>query len=187
MAAVERATGLQSKTKPDNYVEAATRALSSPQQPRALQREFQDILNQTVHRLRNFLHQGELKAYYFGKDGRDSVSRDFWATTDANGVMELGIYRPLSQRPLCYGFALLLLQSELDAVLNKQPAEKSGLPRAQMPDLVAALRTLNHLPNREKQREALRNERYHLTDDVLREAEKQVPRKPGRKPLRPEQ
>ena len=59
-----------------------------------------------------------------------------------------------------------------------------------MQDLVAALRTLDHLPNREEQREALRKmpefERYHLTDDVLREAEKQVPRRPGRKQLHPE-
>ena len=52
-----------------------------------------------------------------------------------------------------------------------------------MPELVAALRALEHLPNRKNQREALRKQfkQYHLTDDVLRVVEKQVPRKPGRK------
>ena len=59
-----------------------------------------------------------------------------------------------------------------------------------MPTLIEALRKLDDLPSREKQREALRQlpefERYHLTDDVLREAEKKVPRSPGRKRLTPE-
>ena len=87
-------------------------------------------------------------------------------------------------------FSLFVLQSELDKLLTEQPAGKRPFPRTKMPDLVAALRTLGDLANREQQREALRKmpefERYHLTDDVLREAEKQVPRRPGRKRLHPE-
>ena len=39
-------------------------------------RAFEDIVNQTAHRLRNFLHQGKLKAYYFEHDGCHSVSRE---------------------------------------------------------------------------------------------------------------
>jgi hypothetical protein len=189
MATVERATGLQSK-KPNNYVEAAWLALSSPQEPHALQREFQDILKQTVDRLRNLLHQGTLKACYFGKRGCVFVSHHFWATTDANGVTELGIYRPTSQRPLCYGFALLLLQSELNALLSEQPPQKPPFPESKIPELVEAMRKLDNL-NRAQQRAALREspefQRYHLTDRRFREAEKQVPRSRGRKSLRPEQ
>jgi hypothetical protein len=187
MAAVERATGLGTKTKPDKYIEAAWLALSSPQEPHALQRDFQDILNQTVQRLRNLLHQRKLNAYYFKNLGRVSVSPHFWATTDANGVMEVGIYG----LPLCYGFALLLLRSKLDALLSEQPAKKRPLPEAKKPELVAAMRSQDHLPTRKKQREAVRKlpefEPYHLTHHLFREAEKQVPRTRGRKPLHFEQ
>jgi hypothetical protein len=183
MAAVERATGLQSKTKPDNYFEAAW--LSLRQEPHTL-REFQDILNQTVRRLRNLLHQGKLNAYYFEDLGRVFVSPHFWATTDANGVMEVGIYG----LPLCYGFALLLLQSELEALLSEQPAKKRPLPDSKVSELVAAMRKLGHL-SRPQQREELRKSRefgqYHITDRRFREVEKQVPARRGRKPLHPEQ
>ena len=51
-----------------------------------------NALNEAAHRLRNLLHQGELEAYYFGRDGRHSISRDFWATTDADEVMESAIW-----------------------------------------------------------------------------------------------
>ena len=75
-------------------------------------------------------------------------------------------------------------------LLETQPTKKLPFPTAKMPALIEALRKLNDLPNRKKQREALRNlpefERYHLTDEVLREAEKKVPRDPGRKRLNPE-
>jgi hypothetical protein len=194
MAALERAAGSQSETKADNSIDAAVRAFCQLQVPHALQLEFQDIANQTVHRLRNSLHQGKLNAYYFEHDGRHCVSRDFWVTGQANGVLESGIYWPFGKPPRFWesrpNYRLLLLQSELDALLSEQPTKKP-LPRTKMPDLVAALRRLDDLPNREKQRAAARElpefEQYHLTDDVFREAEKQVPRKPGRKPRRPEQ
>jgi hypothetical protein len=187
MAAVERATGLQSK-KPNNYVEAAWLALSSSQEPHALQREFQVILKQTVDRLRNLLHQGTLKAGYFGNLGYVSVSPHFWATTDANGVMELGIYRPLNQLPLCYGFALLLLQSELDALLSEQPAKKRRFPDAKMTELVTALRELDHLPNRPAQFQALcdmpKFREFKITHALFRQAAKHKPRDAGLKSRR---
>jgi hypothetical protein len=188
MAAIERATGLQSKTKPDKYIEAAW--LSLRQEPPELQHEFQDILNQTVQRLRNLLHQSKLNAFYFKNFGRVSVSPHFWATTGANGVMEVGIYRTLNQLPLCYGFALLLLQSELDELLSEQPAKKWPFPEPKISELAAAMRNLDGL-NRAQQREALGKsrefERYHITDRQFRLAEKQMPRRSGRKRLRPEQ
>lgn len=193
-AALQSTAAPGSQTKPDNDLDAAVRAFSQPQFPEAWRGPFGEIASQTVHRLRNFLHQGNLKAYYFGNDGCRSVSREFWATAQASGVVELGTYWPFGeptrwheQRP---HHPLFLKQSELDALLSEQPAEKPALPRAKIPDLIAALRTLDDLPNREKQREALRKlpefERYHLTDRVFREAEKQVPRKSGRKLPRPE-
>ena len=198
-AALERAAAPPSETNPDESpLKALARALSSlsrPVFPAALEPEAKDMLNQVVQRLRNLLHQGTLVAYYFENDGRKSVSRDFWATAQADGVMESGTYWPFGKparwpesRP---NYSLLLLQSELEQVLSEQLPKKQPFPKAKMPDLVAALRTLDDLPNREKQREALRNlpefEPYHLTDDIFREAEKQVPRKAGRKPPPPEQ
>ena len=187
ITAPERITESQSETKPDNSIDAAVSALLPPQ----VLDKLHKALNETAHRLRNFLHQGELKAYYFENDGHHSVSRDFWATTDADEVMELGIWpfgepsRGHGQRPL------FLKELELDALLSEQPAKKRPFPEAKMPDLVAALRRLDHLPNRKKQREAVRKlpefKEYRLTDDVFREAERQVPRRRGRKPLHPEQ
>jgi len=186
MAAVERATRLQSK-KPNNYVEAAWLALSSPE-PHELQREFQDILKQTVDRLRSLLHQGTLNACYFENLGCVSVSRHFWATTDANGVMELGIYRPLSQLPLCYGFALLLLQSQLDRLLSDQPLKKRRFSESKMPELVNALGKLDCLPNRRAQFQALCDmpefREFKITHALFRQAATHKPRDAGRKSQR---
>ena len=195
MSALETAAAPQSQSEPDNSLDAAVRAFSQPQVPEAWWHVFEQIAPQTEHRLRSFLHQGTLKAYYFRYDGCHRLSREFWATAQADGVIVSGIYwpfgRPTRTQDQGLYYPLFVNQSELDALLSEQPAKNPGLPGAKMPDLVAALRTLDHLPNREKQREALRKlpefERYHLTDDVLGEAEKQVPRKPGRKPPRPKQ
>jgi len=89
------------ETKADNSSEGLARALSQPPLiPHALRHEFQDIVNQTVRRLRSLLHQGELTAYYFGGlfgDGRHAVSSGFWATTAADGVMESGTYWPFGK------------------------------------------------------------------------------------------
>ena len=55
------------------------------------------MLNQVVQRLRNHLHQGELAACYFENDGRKFVSRDFWATAQADGALKSGTYWPFGQ------------------------------------------------------------------------------------------
>ena len=195
-------TESQSEPKPDNSIDAAVSALL----PRQVLDALHNALSETAHRLRNFLHQGELKAYYFGSDGRHSVSRKFWATTYANEVMESGIYRPFGESPklapnylqpvmtplcgLLPSYQLFLLQSELDVLLSEQPAKKRSLPLSKMPELVAAMRNFDDL-NRAEQRAAVRKlpefERYHITDKLFREAGKQVPRNPGRKPLPPKQ
>jgi hypothetical protein len=200
-AALERLVAPQSETKQpsDNSLDALARAFSQSQIPAAWQddmwrHEFKDLWSQTAHRLRNFLHQGTLKAYYFKDDGCHNLSREFWATGKADGVIESGTYWPLrapthlyEQRP---NHSLFVKQSELDTLLSVQPAKKRPLPESKLPELVAAMRTHNDKPNRKEQREAVRKlpefEGYHLTDAVFREAERQVPRDAGRKSPRPE-
>jgi hypothetical protein len=183
IAALEGVTESQSETKPDNSIDAAVSALLPLQVLDALHY----ALNETGYRLRNFLHRGGLKAYYFENDGHHSVSRGFWATTDADEVMESGIWhfgepsRGHGQRPL------FLKESELDALLT---AKKRPLPLSKVQELAEAMRKLEDL-TRAEQRAALCQspefEQYHITNDQFREAEKQVPARRGRKPLRPEQ
>ena len=183
IASPERVTESQSEPKPDNSIHNAVSGLLQPQVLDALH----NALNETAHRLRNFLHQGKLKAYFFENDGHNSVSRGFWATTDADGVMESGIWhfgepsRGHGQRPL------LLKEWELDALLT---AKKRPLPASKVRELVEAMRKLEDL-TRVKQRATLCQspefKQYHITDDQFREAEKQVPARRGRKSLRPEQ
>ena len=165
------------------------RAFSQPFIPEPLQQVFTEIATETVPRLRSFLHQGKLTAYYFADNGSHCLPPEFWATPNADGVIETGIYWPF-QKPSRWhdtrpSHSIFLSLSELDALLGEQPSKKRPLPKSKIPELVAALRKLDNLPNREKQREALRKlpefEQYRLTDDVLREAERHAPRGPGRK------
>ena len=188
-AAVEEAAAPQSETSLD----AMARAPSQPTViPDALRHEFHDIVNQTVHRLRNFLHQGKLKAYYFEDNGCHSVSREIWATVHADGVMESGTYWPFGKPTRWYesrpNYSLFLLQSELDALLTEQPAKKRPLPNAKMPELVAALRKLDDLPNRTAQLQAVCNmpefREFKITHALFREAVRHVPRDAGRKSRR---
>jgi hypothetical protein len=202
-AALERAVAPQAETKQpklDNSLDVLARAFSQRQIPAAWQddrwrHEFEDIGGQTAHRLRNFLHQGMFKVCYFTKDGCHYLPPELWATAEADGVLESGIYWPFGapthwyeQRP---NYRLFVKQSDLNALLSDQPAKKCPLPESKLPKLVAAMRTYNDKPNRKEQREAVRKlpefERYHLSDAVFREAERQVPRNAGRKAPRPEQ
>jgi hypothetical protein len=191
IAALEITAEAELEPKPDRSLDA----LSQPEVPYAWRHAFEEIAKETMHRLRDVLHQGKLKAYYFREYGRDSVWREFWATAEADGVIESGTYWPRG-RPtrLLYdqgpNYPLFLKQQELDALFKKEAAGKLPLPRARKPELIAALRALEDLPNRKRQREALHKmpefQRYRLTDKLLREAEKQVPRASGRKPRLPE-
>jgi hypothetical protein len=193
---------------PDGYVPIPDAVLAAakfwfplqinlPLQPQVLDRLL-NSLNEAAHRLRKFQHQGKLKAYYFGNDGRHSVSRDFWAMTDADEVMESGIYWPFGKSPqlapnylsgLLRNYPLFLLQSELDVLLSEQPSKKRPLPREKMPDLATGLRELDHLPNRPAQLQALRDmpkfREFIITNAVFREAAKLAgPRRAGRKSRR---
>ena len=195
-AALERAAVPESQTtqtKPASNFDVAARAFSQPQVPDAWRHAFEDIARQTVHRLRSFLHRGQLEAFYFQQDGCQSVSRDFWATAQADGVMESGIYWPFGQPTRVYksrpNYSLFLLQSELDALLTEQPTKKRPLPNTKKPNLVAALHKLDDLPNRAAQLQALCNmpefREFTITDALFRAAAKEAgPRRAGRKSRR---
>jgi hypothetical protein len=194
LAALEKAVAAELQEQPDNGVKALARALAQPVVlANALQFEFHDIEPQTVNRLRNLLHQGKLTAHYFEANGRHSVVSEFWATEEADGVLESGVYWPFGQPTRWYesrpNHSLFLLKSELDALLSEQPAKKRRFPQANMPKLVAALRTLDDLPNRADQLEALCNMpefcEFTITDAIFRAAMKEAgPRSPGRKSRR---
>jgi hypothetical protein len=124
------------KNESERGVDKLARALSPqpPSIPHDLRRKFEafetesrQIATETVHRLRNLLHQGKLKAYYFNNDGLQVVPAGFWATEQAGGILEDGRYFP-SGRPSWPSYPLCLKQSELEAVLTGQqtaPAEAS--------------------------------------------------------------
>jgi hypothetical protein len=191
IAALKSAAAPESQTKPDSNLDVAARAFSQPQVPDAWRHAFEDIASQSVHRLRNFLHQGKLKAYYFGDDGSHSVSRGFWATAHADGVIESGIYWPFGKPTRSYetrpNYSLFLPQSELDLLLSEQPAKKRPLPKAKMPELVAALRELDGL-NRSAQLQALCNmpefREFKITNALFREAARHLPRDAWRRSRR---
>ena len=197
-AELERAVAPQPKS--DSSLDAVVRAFSHRPIPAAWQddawrHEFEDVWNQAAQRLRNLLHQNTLKAYYFKDDGCHHLPPEFWATAQADGVLESGNYWPFGapahryeQRP---NYRLFVKQLDLNALLSDQPAKKWPLPKSKLPELVAAMRAHSDKPNRKEQREAVRKlpefERYHLSDAMFREAERQVPRNAGRKPPKPEQ
>jgi hypothetical protein len=179
------------KDETEGWVAGSARASRIPD---ALIHECADSFIQTLHRLRNHLHQGLLKAYYFGglvspSGGRQTLPPDFWATSVADGVLESGSYLPLGRPSKWYDpplprFPLFFLEADLVALLSEQQNPKKPFPEAKLPELVAALRNLGDLPTRAAQRKALCElpefRSYRITDDIFREAAKQAPRPPGR-------
>jgi hypothetical protein len=116
------------------------------------------------------------------------VPREFWATTQADGVLESGTYWPFGQpsRVLEWqpNYRLLFLrETELQKLLTERPAEKRRLPRSKIPELVAALRELGG--NREAQYGALcelpQFQEFKITRADFREVARHLPRKGGRK------
>ena len=90
-----------------------------------------DLLTQTEHRLRNLMHRGALTAYYFGglfDQGRHAVAREFWATTEADGVLILGSYWPFGRPPSWHeqrlSFPLCFLKSQLATLLSEGPKNR---------------------------------------------------------------
>jgi hypothetical protein len=177
---------------PEKVNQEAVRPLSCPQPPEELRTLYEGIAGRTVPRLRNCLHQGKLKAYYFENDGCRSVPREFWATAQADGVIESGTYWPFGKPTHWYdeqpNYLLFMKQSELDALQVAEPAENRRFPMVKKPDLTAAYRSpeIAALASRKDQREAIRKleqfKSYHITDRLFREAEKASgKREPGLK------
>jgi hypothetical protein len=78
--------------------DTAAAADSSMLQP--IPQFFADVALVTIHRLRDLLHGGKLTAYYFGSpfpDDRGAVHSEFWATAEADGILESGIYFPFGR------------------------------------------------------------------------------------------
>jgi hypothetical protein len=112
----------------------------------ALRQQIMDVLTRTEHRLRNFLHQRVLTAYYFGglfDQGQHAVPREFWATTDADGVLLADRYWPLGRPRALYeqrrSYPLYVLESELSTLLSDE-AEPS-LRSLDLPTALAGARS----------------------------------------------
>jgi hypothetical protein len=188
-SSLENATTSHQEMALESHIERPVRIFSQPPIPDGCRQAFEEIKNETVHRLRNFLHEGELRGYYFGNDGRHTISPKFWVTAEAEGVLESGVYWPFGRPSRVYdqrpNYPLFLLQSELDTLLSAEPAKKRSLPRSKISDVVAALRELGGLPNRQAQYQALcelpQFREFEITRAVFREAARLVPRERGRK------
>src|SRR6478735_5824479 len=94
-------------------------------------------MTQTEHRLRNFLHHGNVAAYYFDglfNKGRQTVAQEFWVTTEADGILSAGTIWPFGKPSSFYesrpNYPLFLLETELDALLSAD--RKSPLPGAEL-------------------------------------------------------
>ena len=102
-----------------------------------LRQQVQDLLTQTEDRLRKLTHRGVLTAYHFGglfDQGRHAVAREFWATTEADGVLMSGSYWPFGeprawheQRP---SYPLYFLESQLATLLSEGPKPPPHLRQA---------------------------------------------------------
>jgi hypothetical protein len=141
------ANELALSNRPDADVKALTlveqlaRALAPvPSMSDGLRQQFLHLVTQTDHRLRNFLHQSAITAVYFGGPfgpGRHAVAPEFWATTEADGVLLSGSYWPFGkprasfdQRP---SYPLFVLESELAALLSDEPKPP---PNPDVPDVL---------------------------------------------------
>jgi hypothetical protein len=113
------------EAEPRRGVNALAWALSQPPIPWEVQVMIADVVPKTVHRLRNYLFQDKLKAYYFGGlfEGRHEVHPAIWVTPQGDGVLESGIFFPLGkpdrsyQQPL--NVPIFFQRVELDTLLQK--------------------------------------------------------------------
>jgi hypothetical protein len=189
-AALETAPPATQETGTDGLA-ALARAISLARTPQVTP-EVTEVLVQSARRLRNLLLDGkELTAYYYGglfDLGCRPVESEFWATPEADGVLESGQYFPFG-RPTAWhtprpSSPLFLRRAELDKLLSEPVTAKKPLPRAKEEDLAAALRQFDHLP-RDAQRAAVRDlpefQPYHITEANWRAAAKAQPRSPGRR------
>ncbi len=156
-------------------IEALERALSQQFPDDAFVYTAGELFVTTLQRLRNSLHRGTIDAVYFTRDGPQRVDAKFWATTEADGILELGTYWPFG-KPTRYearpNFPLFIKQSQLDALLSEERAGRN-FPMQKKSELAAAYRdpTIASLPTRKAQREAIKNleqfKSYQITDRLF--------------------
>jgi hypothetical protein len=142
-AALETATAseLAMDNKPSDDVNALTPVerladafRGQPSISQKLRQQFLDLQTKTEDRLRKPLHRDVLTAYYFGGQGLRAVPREFWATTEADGVLMSGSYWPFGkprawheQRP---SYPLFFLESQLATLLSEDPKSPRHLRQA---------------------------------------------------------
>ena len=92
---------LAPENEPESGTQRLARALSELSISDRVRLEAADILIRTANKLRHFLHEGRLlKAYYFGEfvfAGCHEIASEFWATMDADPVLESGTFFPFGQ------------------------------------------------------------------------------------------
>jgi hypothetical protein len=181
----------QPSSRPEGHIEQAVQAFPQWQVPGVSRHEWESIKGRTVHRLRNLLHQGKLKAYYFDDYGGHAVPREFWATAPADGVLRSGYYSPSGPQTRVLewrtDYPLCLLESELDKLLREESSKRQRVRDSKIPELVEALRKLDHLSNRAAQLQALREQfpQLKITEAIFRKVRQQLPpREAGRKSRR---
>jgi hypothetical protein len=162
-------------------IEALERAISQQFPDDAFVDTAGKLFVTTLQCLRDFLHHGIIDAVYFTGDGPQKLDKNFWATTEADEVLETGTYWPYgkpnrwSEPPPHY--SLVIEQSKLDALLSEERASRK-FSMQKKSELAAAYRdpTIASLPNRKAQREAIKKleqfKSYRITDRLFREAER---------------
>jgi hypothetical protein len=163
----------------DAILEAFTRS-PWPQFADAFEHTVGELVGMTVQRLRKVLHEGTIDAVYFTRDGPQRVDEKFWATTEADDILERGTFWPFG-KPYRWqeapNYQLYIKQSQLDALLSEERAGRN-FPMLKKPELAAAYRdpTVASLPTRKAQREAITKleqfKSYEITHRLFREAEK---------------
>jgi hypothetical protein len=196
MAALETATAseLAIDNKPSDDVNALTPVerladafRGQPSISQGLRQQVLDLLTKTEHRLRNFLHQGALTTYYFGglfDQGRHAVAPEFWATTEADGVLMSGSYWPFGksrayhERRLSY--QLFFLESQLTTLLSegpksprhlRQPGNRRGRKPTKLEQVKQAMRRdLSQGSELQNMREKELAAKYGVSRDTARKA-----------------
>lgn len=185
--ALESAQTHQADDRPEDHIGKAVRAFSSPYIDQDQLQALKQIFIDTVQRLRDFLHQGRIDAYYFTSNGRQTLSRHFWASAEADGALEEGVYWPYGKPTRVFEsrprYQLVLKELDLETLLNPPVSKKRPLPESMTAALATALKSLDHLPNRAAQLEALRElpefRGYEITHKKFREVTGTSPRKSG--------
>lgn len=196
MTALEtaRAGELAIDNKPSDDVNALTPVerlaeafRGQPSISEGLRQQVEDLLTKTEDRLRKPLHRGVLTAYYFGglfDQGRHAVAREFWATTEADGVLMSGTYWPFGKprawhepRP---SYQLFFLESQLATLLSEDPKppphlRQAGNRRGRKPTKLeqvkqAMRRDLSQGSELQNMREKELSAKYGVSRDTARKA-----------------